>query len=125
MLRPASRRNCWRVRQRRAYPGRQPFARHHAFGAAVAETVLHAADLAGMPAVEKIAENAAMPAQFAVVIRRAFPDAQGGKMRRLERADRPLIHGVIGYAVDTDFAVTPRLRAGPFDTLVKILSFAR
>ena len=66
-----------------------------------------------------------MPAQLAVIIGRAFPDAQGGKMRRLERADRPLIHRVIGDAVDADFAVAPRLRARPFDALIKILRFAR
>ena len=37
-------------------------ARHDAFRAAAANAVLYACHLAGMPAVEKIAENAAVPA---------------------------------------------------------------
>ena len=100
-------------------------AGHDAFGAAVADAVLHARDLARMPAVEEIAQDAAVAIKLAVKIGRAFPDAQRGQMRRLQRADLPLVHGVIGNAVDADFAVAPALRAGPFDAVVKVLRLAR
>src|SRR5664279_4638216 len=66
-----------------------------------------------------------LPAQLAVIIRRAFPDAERRQMRRLERTDLPLVHGVIGNAVDADLAVTPGLRARPLDTFVKVLCLAR
>ena len=95
------------------------------FGAALADAVLHAADLARMPAVEKVAQDAAVAAELAIIVRRAFPDAQGGEMRRLERADRPLVHRVVGNAVDADLAVAPGLRAGPFDALIEVLGLAR
>src|ERR1700733_7644899 len=87
--------------------------------------MLHAADLAWMPAIEKIAENAAVVAELAIVIGRAFPDAQSGEMRRGEGGDRPLVHRVIGNAVDADLAVAPRLGARPFDALIEIHGFAR
>src|SRR5262245_34681251 len=66
-----------------------------------------------------------MAADLAIIVGRALPDAQGGKMRRLERGHLPLVHGVIGDAVDADLAVAPRLRARPFDALVKVLRLAR
>src|SRR4029077_5280989 len=37
----------------------------------------------------------------------------------------PLVHRVIGNAVDADLAVAPGLRARPFDALIEILRFAR
>ena len=37
----------------------------------------------------------------------------------------PLVHGVIGDAVDADFAVAPGLRAGPLDAPIEILRLAR
>src|SRR5665213_965465 len=46
-------------------------------------------------------------------------------MRRLQCADLPLVHGVIGNAADADFAAAPVLRAGPFDAVVKVLRLAR
>ena len=100
-------------------------ARDHASGAAFADAVLHARDLARIPARQEVGENAAMTAQLAVIVGRAFPDAQRGEMRRIERRDLPLVHGVVGDAVDADLAVAPGLRAGPFDALIEILRLAR
>jgi hypothetical protein len=37
----------------------------------------------------------------------------------------PLIDAVIGDAVEAHLAVAPRLHAGPFDAVVKVLGFAR
>ena len=54
-------------------------AGHFALGTALADAMLHARHLARMPAGEKIAQDAAVPAQLAVIIRRAFPHAQRGK----------------------------------------------
>jgi hypothetical protein len=48
---------------------RHQFARNSAFGATLADPVLHACDLARIPAVEKVAENTAMPAELAIIIR--------------------------------------------------------
>ena len=66
-----------------------------------------------------------MAAELAVIVRRTLPDAQRGEMRRLERADLPLVHRVVGDAVDADLAVAPRLRAGPLDASVEVLRLAR
>src|SRR5581483_12187289 len=94
-------------------------------GATRADAVLHARHLARMPAAQKVAEDAAVPRQFAVIIRRAFPDAQSCEMRRPERADGPLVHRVIRNAVDADLAVAPRLRAGPLDAMIEVERLAR
>src|SRR5262249_55491463 len=105
-------------------PGHQ-FAGDRAFGAALADAVLHARDLARVPAGEKVAEDAAVAAHLAIVIGCAFPNAQGGKVRRLQRSHLPLVHGVVGDAVDAALAVAPTLRARPFDALVEVLRLAR
>src|ERR1700751_111091 len=42
-------------------------ARHPAFGAARPDAMLHIRHLARMPAVEEVAEDAAVPAQLAVI----------------------------------------------------------
>ena len=60
-----------------------------------------------------------------VPVGRSFPNAHGGKVRRLEGGDMPLVYSVIRNAVDPDFARRPVLNPGPFDTVVKILSLAR
>jgi protein-disulfide isomerase-like protein with CxxC motif len=87
--------------------------------------MLHARHLARMPAVQKIAQDSAVAAQLAVIVGRAFPDAQRGEVRRFQRAHVPLVHRVIGNAVDADLAVAPGLRAGPLDAFVKVLRLAR
>jgi len=113
-----------RIRRQRWRP-RDQFAGHHAFGSAVADAMLDARDLTRMPSVEKIAEDAAVAAEFTVVVAGAFPDAQRGEVRRPQRAGVPLVHGVIGDAVDADFAVAPALRAGPLDAFVNVLRLSR
>src|SRR5262249_36301419 len=105
-------------------PGHQ-FAGDRAFGAALADAVLHARDLARVPAREKVAEDAAVAAYLAIVVGRAFPNAQGGKVGRPQRSHLPLIHGVVGDAVDADLAVAPRPRARPLDALIEVLRLAR
>ena len=64
----------------RRRPGHQ-LARDRAARAARADAVLHACDLARIPAGQKITENAAVTAHFAIVVGGALPDAQGGEMR--------------------------------------------
>jgi hypothetical protein len=66
-----------------------------------------------------------MARKLAVVIARTFPDAQRREMRRPPRRHMPLVHGVIGNAVDADLAVRPGLRACPFDAIIKVFGFAR
>ena len=99
-------------------------ARDHASGAAFAHSVLHARHLARIPARQEVGENPTVTAELAVIVGRAFPDAQRGEMRRAERGHLPLVHGVIGDAVDADFAVAPGLRAGPLDAPIEILRLA-
>src|SRR5262245_62989541 len=87
--------------------------------------MLHARHLARVPARQEVAENTAVTGELAVIVGGAVPDAQRGEMRRLERGDLPLVHGVIGNAVDADLAVAPRLRARPLHALVEVLRLAR
>jgi hypothetical protein len=61
----------------------------------------------------------------AVPVGGAFPDAHGGKVRRLQRRHVPLVDTVVGDAVEPDLAVGPRLHAGPFDAIVEVLGLAR
>src|ERR1019366_7699777 len=101
------------------------FSRDAALGASGAYAMLHARYLARIPTVEKIAQDSAVAGELAVIVGRAFPDAQRGEVRRSERARVPLVHGVIGDTVDADLTIAPALRAGPFDAFVNILSLAR
>jgi hypothetical protein len=71
------------------------FSGHRAFCAAAADAVLHACHLARMPTAKEIAQDAAVPAELAIIVGCTLPNTQGGEMRRLERADIPLIHCVI------------------------------
>src|SRR5215472_7733201 len=93
--------------------------------AALAHAVLHARHLARIPARQEVAENAAVTREVAVIVGGAFPDAQRGEMRRLERGDLPLVHRIVGDAVDSDLAVAPDLRARPLHALVEVLRLAR
>jgi hypothetical protein len=116
------------VREFRVAQGLRPgyqFTRDRALRATRADAVLDVCHLTRVPAREEVAENAAVAAHLAIIIGCPLPDAQGSKMRRLERAHLPLVHGVIGNTVDADFAVAPGLRARPFDALVKVLRLAR
>ena len=63
--------------------------------------------------------------EVAVIVRGALPHADRRQMRRLQRGDMPLVHGVVGDAVEADLAVAPRLRRGPFDAVVEVLGLAR
>jgi hypothetical protein len=60
-----------------------------------------------------------------VPIGSALPDAHRGEMLRLTRCHVPLIDAVIGNAVQPNLAGAPRLRAGPFDTIVEVLCLSR
>ena len=92
---------------------------------ALADAMLDAGDLAARPARQKIAQDAAVAAQLAVIVGRAFPDAQRGQVRRLERRHLPLVHRIVGDAVDADLATAPGPGAGPLDAVVEVLGFAR
>jgi hypothetical protein len=98
---------------------------HAAPLATLAGAVLHGLDLHVVPVFPKRAENAAVVRHVAIPVGGAFPDAHGGKVRRLERRHVPLIDAVVRNAVEPDLAVRPRLHAGPFDALVEIFRLAR
>lgn len=88
--------------------------------------VLHGHNLSRVPGVEKpIRLDAAVSRHVAVHVGRAFPGDHGGEVRRLQRRDEPLRDGVVGDAVQTDFAVAPGLRARPLDRFVVVLDLAR
>ncbi len=110
-------RQCRRPRDR--------LAGHGAPVSALADAVLHGGHLARIPAREEIAEDAAVAAKLAVIIRRALPDAQRRKMLRPQRRRLPLVHRVVRDAVDADLAVRPRLHARPFDARGNVLRLAR
>ena len=101
------------------------FAVHAAAPAFVAEAVLHDLDLHVVPVFPERRENAAVMRHVAVPVGRAFPHAHGGEMRRLQRGDVPLVHAVIGNAIEADFAGRPGLHARPFDAIVEIFGLAR
>jgi len=44
---------------------------------------------------------------------------------RLQAGDLPLVHGVIGDAVQPDLTIAPGLDAGPFDAVVEVLRLPR
>ncbi len=54
--------------RRQRLRSRHVLAGHDAFGAARADAVLHARHLPRVPAVEEVAEDAAVPAELAVVV---------------------------------------------------------
>src|SRR5262245_25487934 len=93
--------------------------------AAPAQPVLDRLHLHVVPVGEERAEDAAVVRHVAVPVGRALPDAHGREVRRLERRDVPLVHAVIGDAVQADLAAGPRLHARPLDAVVEILRFPR
>src|SRR4029077_13723485 len=93
--------------------------------AALAEPMLHGLHLHVVPVRPKGAENATVMGHVAVPIGGPFPDAHRCEMRRLKRRHVPLVDGVVRHAVETNFAVAPRLRANPLDRVVEILGLAR
>jgi hypothetical protein len=86
---------------------------------------LHAEHLPALEVAGEGAEDAAVVGRVAVAVGIALPDAERREMRRLQPGDAPLVHGVVGNAVEADLAVRPRLRRGPFDAVVEVLRFAR
>ena len=66
------------LRQRRRSGDR--LAGDDAFRAALADAVLHGGHLARIPAREEVAEDAAVAAELAIVVGRAFPDADRGEV---------------------------------------------
>ena len=98
---------------------------HTAAPAALAGPVLHRLHLHVVPILPEGAEDAAMVRHVAIPVGRAFPDAHGGKMWRLQRSDVPLVDCVVGDSVEADLAVAPGLCCGPFDAVVEVLGLAR
>ena len=70
-------------------------------------------------------EDAAVIAEVAVHVGRAFPGNHRGQGRRLQARDQPLRHRVIGDAERADAAVAPRLLPGPFDGVVEVARLRR
>ncbi len=92
---------------------------------ALAQAVLDRLHLHVVPIGEKGGEDAAVMGHVAVPVRRAFPDTHRREMRRLQRRDVPLIHAVVGNAVQPHLAAGPRLYARPLDAVVEILRLPR
>src|SRR5207247_11273039 len=95
-------------------------AGHPAAPACASPRVLHPDDLRGEPGPAEGAQNAAVMAEVAVIIGGPLPDADGGQMRRLERRDLPLVHRVVGDAVQADLDGAPRLRHRPLDYMAAV-----
>ena len=93
--------------------------------AAVALAVLAGDDGLSVPGLGEPAGDAAVVGQVAVEISRPLPDAHGRQVRRLERGHLPLVHPVVGDAVQTHLPVAPGLGARPLDAVVKIPGLAR
>src|SRR5262249_28988928 len=102
-----------------------PLAVHSTAIAARADAVLHGFHLHVVPVLQEGAENAAVVAHVAVAVGPAVPDTDGGKVLGLKTRDLPLVHGVVGNAIDPDLAVRPRLLATPLDALGEVLGLAR
>src|SRR5664279_5637784 len=72
---------------------------------------------------EEVARDAAVVAAGAVGVGQAVMRAEAGERGRRQRAYEPLHHAEVGLADAADFTVAPRLRADPFDDVVKIVLF--
>src|SRR5919109_2127175 len=115
---------CQLFRRERFWPA-DKFAGDSAAWPAFSESILHGLYLHVVPVRPEGAKNAAVMRHIAVPVGGAFPDTHCRKVWRLKRCHVPLIDRVIGNAIETDFAVAPRLPSRPFDALVKIPGFAR
>ena len=93
--------------------------------AALAEPVLDRLHLHVVPVGEEGGEDPAVVRHVAVPVRGALPDAHRREMRRLQRRDVPLVHAVVGDAVQPHLAARPRLHARPLDAVVEVLRLAR
>ncbi len=89
--------------------------------AAFADAMLLGRDLAVVPDLVELAQDAAVPRPVAIPVGRAFPHADGYEVRRLQGCDQPLVDRVIGDPVDPDLAVAPGLVRRPLDAVVEIL----
>ena len=94
-----------------------PVAVHAAAMAFDAKPVLHGLDLHVVPVLREGVVDAAVVAELAIEIGKAFPDADGGEVLGLQARDLPLVDGVVGDAAQADLAVRPRLHARPFDAV--------
>src|SRR5207244_1407205 len=113
------------LRGRERLRSRDRLAGDDAARTALADAVLHAQDLALVPVIDEAAEDAAVARELAVLIRKSFPDAQRGEMRRPQRADLPLVGGEVGNAVQSDLAIAPGLSGSPLDAVVEVACLAR
>ncbi len=93
--------------------------------AALARAVLHGLHLHVVPVLPERAEDAAVVRHVAIPVGRAFPDAHGGEVGRLQGRHVPLVDGVVGDAVEAYFAARPGLSRRPFDAVVEIPGLAR
>src|SRR5262249_23443026 len=91
----------------------------------LADAVLHAEYLAALQAAREGRDDATVMRRVAIAVGVAFPHAHRGEMRRLQAGRLPLVHRVVGNAVDADLSVRPWLGGGPFDAVVEVLRLAR
>ena len=76
--------------------------------------------MSGEPVRHEDAQNAAVIQRITINIGKAFPWNDRFQRRRLLVGGKPLVDGEVGNPAETDFAIAPRLRRGPFDGVVKI-----
>ena len=86
--------------------------------------MLDRSDLLAIPVGEERAVDSTVVADVAIEIRGALPHADGCEMRRPQRGDLPLVHPVIGYAVEPDLTARPALRRRPLDTRIEVAALA-
>ena len=98
---------------------------HHRARAVLAQAVLNGFNLLIVPVGHEGREDTAVIIGIPVVVSGPFPDAHRGQTGRLQAGHMPLIDGVIGNPVQTDFSSRPGLDAGPFDAGAEILGLAR
>ena len=84
-------------------------------GPALPAPVLHRGDLHLVPVAEEGAQDPAVAGGVAVPVGGALPGAHRREPARRARGDVPLVHRVVGDAVQPDLAARPRLRRGPLD----------
>src|SRR5262249_45628734 len=93
-----------------------PVAVYPALESAGAAPMLDGVDLRLRPVLDETAtENAAMMGHIGIERGGPPPDGGGGRVLGLQPRRLPLILGIVGNAIETDFTVGPRLHACPFD----------
>lgn len=102
-----------------------PFAGDSASRSVGTQSMLNRFDLLVVPVGQKGAQDTAVVTHVPVEVGAAFPCADRTQMRGLQCGDLPLVHCVIGNAVQPDFSVGPGLCPRPLNAVVEVPCLAR